>query len=58
MKKDQKVDFNKKWTQSVTKEQFIEHEKHHADIVDLGQAWEDLQEKKHEKTEDKEVKKK
>lgn len=40
-----KVNFNQAYAQSVTKEQFIKDHPHHAADVDLGKAWEDLQEK-------------
>lgn len=40
-----KVGFNKAYANKVSKAKFIEDHKHYAG-VDLGQAWEDLQEKK------------
>lgn len=41
-----KVDFNKEWAQKHSKAEFVKQHEHHADDVDLGEAWEELQKEK------------
>jgi len=44
-----KSNFNPAWANKVSKEQFIKQHEHHADDVDLGAIWEELQSSPEEK---------
>lgn len=50
------IDFNEDWARNRSKAEFVAQHEHHAEEVDLGEAWESLQEGKDEEDKPKKAK--